>query len=71
MLAPTPYQMPVKEGKAESERTKGGPYPKGTPDFVSRGIKIPSSKDKSEGGHYLLPSQEEEGRPQRLGEAGS
>ena len=50
MLAPAPYQMPVKEGEAESGRTKDGPYSKGTSDIVSGGIKIPSSKDKSEGG---------------------
>ena len=46
MLALAPYQMPVKEGEAESERTKDGPYSKGTSDIVSGGIKIPSSKDK-------------------------
>ena len=40
MLAPAPYQMPVKEGKAE--RTKDGPHPEGVPD------KIPSSKDKND-----------------------
>ena len=41
MLAPTPYQMSVKEGKAE--RTKDGPHPEGVPD------KIPSSEDKNDG----------------------
>ena len=41
MLAPAPYQMPVKEGKAE--RTKDGPHPEGVPD------KIPSSEDKNDG----------------------
>ena len=49
MLAPTPYPMPVKEGKTESGRTKDGPYPEGVSDIVSGGIKIPSSKDKNEG----------------------
>ena len=47
MLAPAPYQMRVKEGKAE--RTKDGPYPEGAPDIVSRGIKILSSEDNNEG----------------------
>ena len=50
MLALAPYQMPVKEGEVESERTKDGPYSKGASDIVSGGIKIPSSEDKSEGG---------------------
>ena len=50
MLALAPYQIPVKEGEAESERTKDGPYSKGALDIVSRGIKVPSSEDKSEGG---------------------
>ena len=54
--APTPYQMPEKEDEAEGKRTNDGLYSQGTLDFVSGGIKIPSSKDKSEGGHYLLPS---------------
>ena len=49
MLAPTPYQMPMKEDKAESGRTKGGLHPKGISDAVSGEIKIPSSEDKSEG----------------------
>ena len=47
MLAPAPYQMPVKEGKAE--RTKDGLHPEGISDIVSGGIKIPSSEDKNEG----------------------
>ena len=47
MLAPAPYQMPVKEGKAE--RTEDGPHPKGAPDIASGRIKIPSSEDKNEG----------------------
>ena len=71
MLAPAPYQMLEKEDESEGKRTKDGLYSHGTSDFVSRGIKIPSSEDKSEGGHYLLSSQEEEGRLRRMGEAGS
>ena len=70
MLAPAPYQMPEKDDEAEGKRTKDGLYSQGTSDFVSGGIKIPSS-EKVKGGHYLLPSQEEEGRLRRLGEAGS
>ena len=58
MLAPAPYQMPEKEDEAEDKRTKNGFYSQGTSDFVSRGIKIPSSV-------------KEEGRLRRLGEAGS
>ena len=69
MLAPAPYQMPEKEDEVEGKRTKDGLYSQGTSDFVSGGIKIHSSEDESEGGHYLLPSQEEEGRLQKLGEA--
>ena len=49
MLAPAPYQMPVKEDKAESGRTKGGLHPEGISDTVSGEIKIPSPEDKSEG----------------------
>ena len=49
MLAPTPYQMTVKEDKAESGRTKGGLHPEGISDTMSGEIKIPSSEDKSEG----------------------
>ena len=62
MLAPTPYQMPEKEDEVEDKRTKDGLYSQGTSDFMSGGIKNPSSEDKSKGGHYLFPSQEEEGR---------
>ena len=40
----------MEEDKAESGRTKGGLHPEGTSNIVSRGIKIPSSEDKSEGG---------------------
>ena len=49
MLAPAPYLMPVEEDKAESGRTKGGLHPEGISDILSRGIKIPSPEDKSEG----------------------
>ena len=48
-LAPAPYQVHVKEDKAESGRTKGGLHSEGISDTVSGEIKIPSSKDKSEG----------------------
>ena len=41
MLASAPYQMPMKEAKAE--RTKDGPHPEGAPD------KIPSPEDKNDG----------------------
>ena len=47
MLAPAPYQIPVKEGKAEG--TKDGLHPEGVSDIVSKGIKIPPSEDKNEG----------------------
>ena len=50
MLAPAPYQMPEKEDEVGGKRTKDGLYSQGTSDFVSGGIKIPSSEDKSEGG---------------------
>ena len=49
MLAPAPYQMPVKEDKTESGRTKGGLHPEDILDVVSGEIKIPSPEDKSEG----------------------
>ena len=42
--------MPVKEGEAESGKSKDDPYSKGTSDIVSGGIVIPSFEDKSEGG---------------------
>ena len=71
MLAPAPYQMRVKEGEVESGKTKDGPYSKGTLDIVFEGIKIPSSEDKSEGGHYLFPSWEEKGCLRRFGETSS
>ena len=54
MLAPAPYQMPVEEDKAESGRTKDGLHPKGIPNIVPGGIKIPSSEDKSEGGVNII-----------------
>ena len=49
MLAPAPYQMPVRESKAESGRTKDGLHPEGISDIMSGGIKIPSFQDKNEG----------------------
>ena len=49
MLAPAPYQMPVKEDKAESGRTKGGLHPKGISDAMYGEVKIPSPEDKNEG----------------------
>src|SRR4051812_33669692 len=49
MLAPAPHQVPVKEVKAESGRTKGGLHPEGISGIVSGGIRIPSSEDKSGG----------------------
>ena len=49
MLAPAPYQVPVKEDKEESRKAKGGLHSYGTPDTVSGGIKILSSEDKREG----------------------
>ena len=49
MLAPARYQMPVKESKAESGRTKDDLHSEGISDIVSRGIKIPSFEDKNEG----------------------
>ena len=64
MLAPAPYQMPVKEGKAE--RNKDGPHPEGVPD------KIPSSEDKNDGEvNVSSPPWEEKGRLRRLGGKGS
>ena len=49
MLAPAPYQMPVKEDKTESGRTEGGLHPEGILDAVSGEIKIPSPGDKGKG----------------------
>ena len=49
MLAPTPFQMPVEEDKAESGKEKSGFHPEGISGTASGGIKIPSSEDKSEG----------------------
>ena len=49
MLAPTPYQVPVKEDKEDSKKAKGGLHSKGTPDTMSGEIGTPSSEDKREG----------------------
>ena len=54
MLAPTPYQVPVKEVKEESRKAKGGLHSEGTPDTVSGEIRAPSSKDKRKGGADIL-----------------
>ena len=49
MLALAPYQMSVKEDKAESGSTKGGLHSEGIPDTVSGEVKIPSPEDECEG----------------------
>ena len=49
MLAPAPYQVPVKEDKEESRKAKGGLHSEGTPGTVSGEIRAPSSEDKREG----------------------
>ena len=49
MLAPAPYQMPVKEDKTKSGRTKCGLHPEGILDVVSGEIEIPSPGDKGKG----------------------
>ena len=49
MLTLALYQMPVKESKTESGRTKDGLHSEGISGIVSGGIKIPSSEDKNEG----------------------
>ena len=49
MLAPAPYQVPVKEDKEESRKAKGGLHSEGTPDTMSGEIRAPSSEDKKEG----------------------
>ena len=54
MLAPAPYQVPVKEDKEESRKAKGGLHSKGTPDTVSDEIRAPSSEDKRKGGADIL-----------------
>ena len=54
MLAPAPYQVPVKEYKEESRKAKGGLHLEGTPDTVSEEIKAPSSEDKREGEANIL-----------------
>ena len=48
MLAPAPYQVPVKEDKEESRKAKGGLHSKGTPDTSSGEIGTPSSEDERE-----------------------
>ena len=70
MLALAPYQMPVKEGEAESEGNKDGPYSKGASDIVSRGIKVPSSEEKSEGGALSPFLLGREGPPLKMGRRG-
>ena len=67
MLAPAPYQMPEKEDEAEGKRTKDGLYSQGTSDFVSGGIKIPSSEDKSEGGPLSPSLRRRRGPPPKIG----
>ena len=49
MLAPAPYQVPVKEYKEESRKAKGGLHSEGTPGTMSEEIGTPSSEDKREG----------------------
>ena len=48
MLAPVPYQVPVKEIKEESKKAKGGLHSKGTPDAMSGETRPPSSEDEGE-----------------------
>ena len=61
MLAPTPFQMPVEEDKAESGKEKSGFHPEGISGTASGGIKIPSSEDKSEG-EVKVPSPQSKKR---------
>ena len=49
MLAPAPYQVPVKEGKAESGKTRGGLHSEGKLDTKSREIEVSLPEDKGEG----------------------
>ena len=49
MLAPAPYQVPVKEDKEENKKDKGDLHSKGTPDAMSGEIGAPSPEDKREG----------------------
>ena len=49
MLAPAPYQVPVKGDKTESGKAKGGLPSKGTSDTVPEEIKILPSEGQSEG----------------------
>ena len=54
MLAPAPYQVPVKEDKEESRKAKGGLHSEGTPITVFGEVKVPSSEDKREGEADIL-----------------
>ena len=47
MVAPTPYQVPVKEDKEESRKAKGGLHSEGTPDTVSGEIRTPQGKKRA------------------------
>ena len=67
MLAPAPYQMPEKEEEVGGKMTKDGLYSQGTSDFVSGGIKIPSSEDKSKGGPLSLSLPRRRGTPPKIG----
>ena len=49
MLAPAPYQVPVREDKEESKEALGGPHSRGLPDVLSGEIGTPSSEDRREG----------------------
>ena len=53
MLAPAPYQMPMKEDKSESGRTEGGLHPEDILDDVSGEMKIPSPEDNSRGEAHI------------------
>ena len=48
MLAPAPYQVPVKEAQEESRKAKGGLHSKGTPDAMSGETGTPISEDERE-----------------------
>ncbi|KAM3409880.1 hypothetical protein ACQJBY_002250 [Aegilops geniculata] len=54
MLAPVPYQMPVREDKKKSKRAEGGLRSKGILDATSGETEAPSSEDEYKG-------EEEEG----------
>ena len=49
MLAPAPYQVPVKEDREESRKAKGGLHSEGTPSTISGETRAPSSEDEREG----------------------